>query len=112
MKNFVLALWLCVGAFLCGCAGPTEPPPTSIAPIDSAKVQAAIINMKTDPELAGCNLTAKAENDLLVINGKVASEDAKKRAEALAKKVQGIKKVANHITVEPGDVNMTPQVAP
>ena len=91
-----------------GCAGPSEPPPSSIKPIDSAKVTAAMTYVKSDPELAGCVIQLKAENDLLVMNGKVANETAKKRAEELVRKVDGIKKVANHLTVEP-QTNPTPQ---
>lgn len=95
-RLFVIALL----GFTYGCSGPAEPPPTSVAPIDSAKVQAALANIKTDPELAGCEIHCKAENALLVIDGKVNSQGAKDRAEALAKKVQGIKNVANHLVVE------------
>ena len=84
-----------------GCAGPSEPPPTSIAPIDSAKVQAAVQNIKTDAELAGCVIKVNAQNDLLVMSGEVNSEQAKARAEVLVRKVKGINKVANHLMVQP-----------
>lgn len=91
----VLALWL-----LGGCSGPAENTgPSSIAPLDKAKVTAAEMNIKTDPGLASCNLQCAAENDLLVINGEVPTEAMKKKAEELAKRTQGITKVANHIKV-------------
>jgi len=57
------------------------------------------MNLKTDPILASCNLKCSAENDLLVINGEVPTEAAKQKAEDLAKRTQGITKVANHIKV-------------
>jgi hypothetical protein len=100
MKTLARLLIIALLGLTYGCAGPVDPPPSSIAPIDSAKVQAALANIKTDPELAGCEIHCKAQNALLVIDGKVNSEDAKQRAETLAKKVQGIKSVANHLVVE------------
>lgn len=90
-------------SLLTGCPGPAENSgPTSIVPLDKAKVTAAEMNMKTDPILASCNLKCSAENDLLVINGEVPTEAAKKKAEDLAKHTQGITKVANHIKVVAG----------
>jgi hypothetical protein len=96
MKKVLLSLLLLLSA---GCAGPTEPPPSSIAPIDSSKVLAAQENLKTDAELAGCLIKCSAQNNLLVMTGKVNNEAAKARAEVLVKKVQGIKNVANHLEV-------------
>ena len=108
MKKLAIAILVSLSAVLCcpGCSGPTEPPPTSITPIDSAKVQAALANIKSDMELAGCVITVKAENDLLVITGKVGTDGAKQRAETLARKVKGINKVANHLVV---DANQAPK---
>ena len=42
-----------------------------------------------------------AENDTVVLEGTVASEDAKARAQALALKVHRIRKVDNRIEVKP-----------
>lgn len=99
MKKLVL---LVLATLTLGCSGPSEPPPTSIQPIDSAKVQAAKLNLQTDAELAPCNIQVSAENDLLVLKGGVPSQAGKDRAEVLVKKVEGIKKVANHLEVQPG----------
>lgn len=93
----LLGLWL-VG----GCSGPAEPPPSSIYPLDKAKLTAAEMNIKTDPLLASCTIKCEAENDLLIINGEVPTEALKKKAEDLAKRTQGITKVANHIKVVAG----------
>lgn len=98
MKKLVLAL---MATLVMGCSGPSAPPPTSIQPIDSAKVQAAKMNLSTDAELAPCNIQVSAENDMLVLKGGVPSQAGKDRAEALVKKVEGIKKVANHLEVQP-----------
>ncbi|MBN9416502.1 MAG: BON domain-containing protein [Candidatus Eremiobacteraeota bacterium] len=95
------ALLGCLAILVMGCSGPTEPPPTSIQPIDSAKVQAAKLNLGTDAELAPCNIQVSAENDMLVLKGGVPSQAGKERAETLVKKVEGIKKVANHLEVQP-----------
>lgn len=95
MRLLVLLLSL----LLWGCSGPSDPPPSSITPIDQAKVAAARINIKQDPVLAGCQINLKAENDLLVISGSVPSEDAKKKAEDAVRRVRGINKVANHLQV-------------
>ncbi len=84
-----------------GCSGPQEPPPTSIKPIDQAKVSAAKINLQQDVEIGPCALQVSAQNDLLVLKGSVPSEAAKKRAEELVRKVGGIEKVANHLEVQP-----------
>jgi hypothetical protein len=100
MKTWISLILLASALF--GCSGPTSPPPTSIKPLDQAKVTAAKLNLANDAEIAPCNLQLKAENDLLVMNGSVPSEAAKKRAEELVRKVEGISNVANHLQVQPG----------
>ena len=86
-----------------GCAGlvPTEPPPTSIMPIDRAKLVMAESNLKTDSVLAGCVIKVTAKNALVVLDGDVPSEAEKAKAEQLVRKVEGIKQVANHLRVVP-----------
>lgn len=88
----VLALWLAA------CA-PQEPPPRSIAALDQSVVATVTMNLKTDAELAASGIEVSAENDLLVLRGKVPSEAAKTRAEEIAKKTPRITKVANHLEV-------------
>ena len=98
MKRMILLL---LSTLVMGCSGPADPPPTSIQPIDSAKVQAAKMNLQTDAELAPCAIQVSAQNDMLVLKGGVPSQAGKDRAETLVRKVEGIKKVANHLVVEP-----------
>lgn len=96
MRRFILLL---VALAAVGCAGPSEPPPSSIKPIDQATVAAVNVQLKQDPILAGCVLKAQAQNDLLILSGEVPTEESKKKAEQLARTVHGVEKVANHITV-------------
>ncbi|MEW6279171.1 MAG: BON domain-containing protein [Candidatus Eremiobacterota bacterium] len=106
MKTF---LSLCIGLFLMlapGCgggAGPgsNEPPPNSIKPIDKATLVAVEQALKTDPILAGCVITVKAENELVVLQGEVPTEESKAKAELLAKRTQGVARIANHLVVKP-----------
>jgi hypothetical protein len=97
MRRLILLILTLVLAV--GCAGPTDPPPSSIQPIDKAVVAAAQVQLKQDPILAGCVLKAEAQNDLLVLTGEVPTEEAKKKAEELVRKVHGVEKVANHLKV-------------
>jgi osmotically-inducible protein OsmY len=98
VKRVVLGV---LAALTLGCSGPSEPPPTSIKPLDTAKVTAARMNLQQDVELAPCNIQVSAENQLLVMKGGVPSEAAKKRAETIVRKVEGIQHVANHLVVQP-----------
>jgi hypothetical protein len=102
----LLLIWAAV--WLAGCAGPTEPPPSSIKPIDQATIAAVNVQLKQDPILAGCVLTAKAQNDMVILTGDVPSEASKQKAQELALTVHGVKKVANHIKVVPTDPQANP----
>ena len=105
MKRGILAI---LAFALMGCStAPQDPPPTSIKPLDQAKVQAAKLNIQTDVELAPCNIKVSAQNDLLLLSGGVPSEAAKKKAEDLARRVEGIHNVANHLLIQP-ETGQTP----
>lgn len=90
-------------AALSGCApsgsASTDPPPSSIKPIDQTVLATVKMNLKTDPDLAASNLDVKAENGLVVLRGTVPSQEARKRAEDIAKKSAKVEKVANHLEV-------------
>jgi osmotically-inducible protein OsmY len=81
------------------------------------RVAAVEAILKGDPVLAGCVIKVSAQNDLLVLDGEVPTNDAKARAETMAGRVEGVKKIANHLEVKPGvqnpnentDLNATPQ---
>ncbi len=106
--KYLLALFLVLGT-LSGCAGPKDPPPTSIVPIDKSIVAAVRMSLKSDMELAQSSIDVQAENDLLVLRGSVPSEAAKARAEKIALGTARIEKVANHLEVVPteGDSDFT-----
>lgn len=82
-----------------GCAGPKEPPPRSIQTIDDSVISTVKLNLKTDADLAASNLQVSAENGLVVLRGNVPSEEAKVKAEEIAKKSARVDKVANHLEV-------------
>lgn len=94
-----LAVLALLGLLSTACAGPAEPPPSSIQVLDKTKLTAVEANLKTDAELASCGIQVSAENDMVVLKGSVPSEEARAKAEALARKVEGIQKVANHLVV-------------
>jgi len=99
MKNLLLAL-ATLAFFLSGCTpAPKEPPPRSIKAIDDSVVATVKMNLKTDPTLAASTIEVKAENELLVLQGQVPSQEAKDKAEELAKKAPKVEKVANHLEV-------------
>lgn len=99
-KRFFLAMVALSLAGGCALTQPKEPPINSIKPIDQSAVATVKMNLKTDAELAASSIEVKAENDLLVLQGVVPSEEAKKRAEEIAKKTPKIEKVANHLEVQ------------
>ena len=102
MRNlFVSALALLILSF--GCLAPNEvsSPINSVKPIDKGVLTTVQINLKSDPALASSNIQVAAENNLVVLRGTVPSEEAKAKAEEIAKKVDRVEKVANHLEVKP-----------
>ena len=99
LTQITFALFLSLSTVGCN-VGPAETPVNSIKPIDTAVVNTAKMNLNTDPVLAACRLQVQAENDLLVLRGTVPTEEAKTKAEEIAKKTKGVEKVANHIEVK------------
>lgn len=98
IRTCLLAVFL---LFLLACAAPPPPTPVnSIKVIDSGTVTAVKMNLKGDPDLAASDIKVTAENDLLVLRGSVPSEEAKQKAEEVARKTPRIEKVANHLEVK------------
>lgn len=101
LKKILTSIFLVLTFLLVGCAGPTEPPPSSIKALDSTVVNTTKMNLKADLELVGSQIEVVAENELLVLRGTVPTEEAKNRAEAVAKRTPRVEKVANHLEVQP-----------
>ena len=59
------------------------------------------IRLANDREVGGGNIEVKVTNGNVELSGKVKSDKIKEKAEKLAKKVKGVKSVANKITVGP-----------
>ncbi|MDQ7824476.1 MAG: BON domain-containing protein [Candidatus Eremiobacteraeota bacterium] len=85
-----------------GCAPPPQPP-SSIQPLDTSHVTALKSALNTDPELASAGIQVTVQNDTATLTGTVNSEEAKKRAEAIALKTRGINKVVNNLQVAPSE---------
>ena len=100
IKQIVVSALLALAVVGCSTA-PKDPPPSSIKALDMTVVNTAKMNLKTDAELAASGIEVTAENDLLVLRGTVPSEEAKTRAEEIAKKTPRVEKVANHLEVKP-----------
>lgn len=98
MKRYVA--WFCLLLFLAGCPEPPEQPINTVKPLDTGVVTAVKMNLKTDAELAASDIKVSAENHLLIMRGSVPNKAAKKRAEALARKVPRVKHVANHLEIK------------
>ena len=100
MRNALAALAL-LGLLGTSCAGPSEPPPSSIQALDRTRILAAEANLKGDPELASSNIQVSAHHRTVVLTGTVPSEEAKVRAGELAGKVEGVETVENLLKVKP-----------
>ncbi|MFH1453168.1 MAG: BON domain-containing protein [Armatimonadota bacterium] len=57
-------------------------------------------SLLSDPELASSNIIVQVNLNTATLSGSVASEDAKQRAENLAKQASGIDKVVNNLQVK------------
>ena len=64
----------------------------------TAKIKTALI---ADPNLKGLSIDVDTVQNVVSLTGTVVSEDAKKQAEAIARKVDGVKGVNNNLTVKP-----------
>lgn len=52
-----------------------------------------------DPDVKGGGLEIAVQNGVVTLSGKLETEKQKQKAEKLAKKVSGVKKVVNQITL-------------
>jgi hyperosmotically inducible protein len=58
------------------------------------------IKLAGDAEVKGSQLTVEVKDGAVTLRGKVESERGKNRAARLARKVKGVKSVANELTIE------------
>jgi len=66
--------------------------------IITAKVKSALI---ADPKVGATKINVDTKSDVVVLRGTVKSAQAKAAAEADAKKMEGVSKVINQLTVTP-----------
>lgn len=97
MKKILAAVVTTVLLF--GCQAEAPPPIDTIKPIDQATIAAVQLGYKSDPEMGSYNISVSAKMDHLILSGSVGSEEAKKKAEEMAKKSPAVKYVDNKLTV-------------
>ena len=64
----------------------------------TAKIKTALL---AEPGVKGMAIDVDTSNNVVSLNGSVASDAAKTRAEEIARKVEGVKQVKNNLTVKP-----------
>ena len=68
---------------------------------DDALVDQVRVKLSLDIDVNGGALDVNVRDGVVTLRGPVRSEKARKKAEKIAAKVKGIKKVVNEITVSP-----------
>jgi osmotically-inducible protein OsmY len=68
---------------------------------DEQIFDAVRLRLASDHEVKGGRLEVTVEKGVVTIRGKVEKEKYKQKAERLASKVQGVKKVVNELKVDP-----------
>lgn len=63
----------------------------------TAKVKTALI---AEPDLKGMAIDVDTAQNVVTLNGTVANDDARQRAERIAKQVEGVKEVRNQLLVK------------
>lgn len=102
VRRLALGLLLLHLGLASGCASPEPPPPAATIPqIDKAHVTAVEVRLKGDVELATESIQVVAHGDTVVLSGTVQKDEEKRRAEQLARSVQGVNKVDNQLKVQP-----------
>ena len=71
------------------------------APSDDALVDQVRIKLSLDVDVNGGALEVNVKNGVVTLRGPVRNEKSRKKAEKIAAKVKGIKKVINEITLSP-----------
>jgi len=59
-----------------------------------------MVHLASDPVVKGGNIEVDVKDGVVTIKGAVDSDEARHRAEKLAKKVKGVKSVVNQLTIK------------
>ena len=93
MRARSILLFLVLAVFPCAAAWADQPSDNEI----DDKVR---IRLAGDAEVKGNQLVVVVKDGVVTLRGKVQSERGKNRAAKLARKVKGVKSVANELTIE------------
>jgi len=99
VKRFIMGIGFAGALFIAGCAGNGEKRSTGEYIDDAAihtKVKAALIN---DPVVSGTKIGVTVDHGVVVLDGTVNGEVDKRKAEDIARGVDGVRSVENHIIV-------------
>jgi osmotically-inducible protein OsmY len=92
MRTLSILLVLVLSAFTCATAWADQPS-------DDAIFDKVRIKLAGDAEVKGNQLTVVVKDGAVTLRGKVESERGKNRAARLARKVKGVKTVANELVI-------------
>lgn len=98
-KQFTAALGCAAALFAVGCASTEDSRSTGQVIDDTAiytKVKAALIN---DPVVSGTAINVDVERGVVMLDGAVNGDVAKRKAEEIARGVDGVRSVQNNIVV-------------
>ncbi len=73
--------------------------PSASSPDDDAIYDRVRQRLYNDPDVKGYNITIEVKNGVVTLNGTVASEKIRNKAEKLSRKVSGVKQVVNKLEV-------------
>jgi osmotically-inducible protein OsmY len=99
LKKLIFGLSFAGALFVSGCAGDAHKRSTGELIDDTAlhaKVKAALIN---DPVVSGTKIDVSVDRGTVVLNGAVNGEVEKRKAEEIARGVDGVRGVENNLVV-------------
>lgn len=97
MRMVSLLVLMCLVGWI---ATPLEAAPKSKIPDDKIYDDVRL-RLASDAQVKGGALEVEVKDGVVTLSGKVKTEKQKARAERLARKVRGVTKVVNRLTVEP-----------
>ncbi|MHB8736217.1 MAG: BON domain-containing protein [Terriglobales bacterium] len=123
---WTLAACLAVNGGLClvGQQNPTSPPDSAAAPgsvqpqqpnaeqasqvSDAQLLQQVQAALDAEPDLHAAGITASVSQGVVTLNGSVADKQLKQKAEQTVRKIAGVQRVVNHVTVGAGTTTPNP----